>query len=95
MHAFFRDLRHSIRMFFKNPGFTITVVAALALGIGATTGIFSILNTELLRPIPVPDPDRFVMLMNTGVSPKGDEHFVSGSSLSRKVPALARAQSSA
>jgi putative ABC transport system permease protein len=72
MDAFFRDVRHSIRTCFKTPGFTITVVAALALGIGATTSIFSIVNTVLLKPIPVPDPDRLVMLMNTGVSPKGE-----------------------
>jgi putative ABC transport system permease protein len=72
MDAFFRDVKHSVRMFFKSPGFTITAVAALAIGIGSTTAIFTIVNAVLLKPLPVPDPDRFVMLMNTGVTPKGE-----------------------
>ena len=72
MDAFFRDVKHSVRMFFKSPGFTVTAVAALAIGIGSTTAIFSIVNAVLLKPLPVPDPDRFVMLMNTGVTPKGE-----------------------
>jgi hypothetical protein len=69
MDTFFRDVRHSIRMFLKNPGFTITVAVALALGIGSTTAIFSIVNTVLLKPIPVPDPDRFVMARASRVKP--------------------------
>lgn len=57
MSDFLRDLKHSIRMFLKSPGFTATAIAALALGIGATTAIFSIVNTVLLKPLPVPDPE--------------------------------------
>ncbi len=63
MNAFVRDVSHSIRMFRKSPGFTITALAALALGIGAATAIFSIVNAILLKPMPVPDPDRFMMMM--------------------------------
>jgi putative ABC transport system permease protein len=74
METFFQDVKHSIRMFLKNPGFTITAVAALALGIGGTTAIFSIVNTVLLRPLGIPDPDRLVVLSMT----PGDESAASG-----------------
>jgi putative ABC transport system permease protein len=61
VNAFLADVKHSIRMYFKNPGFTITAVAALAslakLGIDATTAIFSIVNVLLLKPLGIPDPD--------------------------------------
>ncbi|HEY6346464.1 MAG TPA: ABC transporter permease [Bryobacteraceae bacterium] len=80
MDIFFRDIKHSIRMFLKTPGLTIAAIAALALGIGATTAIFSVVNAVLLKPLPVPDPDRFVMLMNTFVSDKGESGSGPGAS---------------
>jgi hypothetical protein len=61
-------VKYSIRLFLQSLGFTITAVAALTLGIGATTAIFSIVNTVLLKPLPVSDPSRLVMLVTTGVS---------------------------
>src|SRR5271163_817004 len=69
MNAFFSDVKYSIRMFLKSPGFSITAVAALALGIGGTTAIFSIVDTVLLKPLGIPDPDRLVVLT---VTPSND-----------------------
>src|SRR5262249_41990745 len=67
--TFLKDLKHSLQMFRKAPTFTLAAIAALALGIGTNTAIFSVVNAVLLKPVPFPDPDRLVMMMNT--SPQG------------------------
>jgi putative ABC transport system permease protein len=69
VELFIQDLKHALRMFGQHRAFTAAAVAALALGIGANTAIFSVVNAVLLKPVPFPDPGRVVLFMNT--SPQG------------------------
>lgn len=62
MSHWFRELKIAVRYLMKSPGFALTAVLMLALGIGATTAIFSIVEGVLLRPLPFPQPDRLVVL---------------------------------
>ncbi|MBV8115846.1 MAG: ABC transporter permease, partial [Silvibacterium sp.] len=66
MGDLFNDLKHSLRMFAKNPSFTLTAIAALALGIGANTAIFTVVNAVLLKPLTYPDADRIVAIEMSG-----------------------------
>ncbi len=69
MGDLWNDVKHALHLFIKSPGFTIAAVSALALGIGANTAIFTVVNAVLLKPLGYPDADRMVQMMLT--SPQG------------------------
>ena len=66
-----RDLRFGLRQLRKSPGFAITAILTLALGVGANTAIFTLIDSIVLRPLPFPDQDRLVTISANGFFPKG------------------------
>src|SRR5579863_209511 len=89
------DLRYSLRSFLKSPAFVVAAIATLALGIGANTAVFSVLDSVLLKPVPFPDPDRLVMFMNTSpqgsfpaASPAKFEHYREQNAVTEDVAAF-------
>src|SRR5437016_9418061 len=70
MDTITRDLRHAVRSLLGMRGVAIVAILTLALGIGATTTMFSVVYALLLRPPPFADPDRLVILFNTSISPR-------------------------
>ena len=72
MQTLLQDLRYCLRQLIKNPGFTLTAVVSLALGIGATTAVFSVIYATLMNPYPYPAADRIVRLTVTSKAGAGD-----------------------
>jgi putative ABC transport system permease protein len=75
---FWQDLRYGLRALLRNPGFSGVAILALALGIGPNTAIFTMVNAVLLKPLPVPDPHRVVMIWGTMLKSGFDQLPVSG-----------------
>src|ERR1700730_1952473 len=66
LESFLADLRYGLRMLLRNPGFGVTAILILAIGIGANAAVFSIVNSILLKPLPYTDQERLVMLRDIG-----------------------------
>ncbi len=82
LESVLHDLKLALRRLRKSPGFAVTVILTLAIGIGANTAVFSVINSVLLKPLPYPDSDRLVALWLNAPGAGGLANFQSGLRLS-------------
>jgi putative ABC transport system permease protein len=92
MHPFLQDLRYAVRMLRRNRGATVIAIAALALGIGANTAIFSVVHAVLLAPLPYRDPDRIVTLLRDGNGPASPADFLDWQKQAQSFESMATAE---
>src|SRR5438105_9407704 len=76
MKTLWQDVVYGFRALLKKPGFTVVAALSLALGIGANTVIFSLINTTLLRPLPFDDPDKLVIIFTVPAQNKNARNGV-------------------
>ena len=93
MGTFLQDLRYSLRMLRKNPGFSMVAVFTLALGIGANTAIFSVVNGVLLKPLAYEEPERIVTILHRGTNPVSPADFLDWRNDSHNFEVMAAAES--
>src|ERR1041384_2370109 len=87
MHTFWRDIRYGLHMLVKTPGFTAVAVLTLALGIGANSAIFSIVNSLLLNPLPYRDSERLAIIWTHSPGANVDQDWPSPGQYSAVVSA--------
>src|SRR6266581_1947677 len=85
MDSLWQDLRYTARTLFKNPGFATLAIVVLALGIGANSAIFSVVNSVLLKPLHYREPDRLVVALHSGQFPVSPADYLD---YKREVPAF-------
>src|SRR4051812_29893746 len=78
MDNLLQDVRYGMRTLIRQPGFAATAILTLALGIGATTAIFSVVNAVVLRPLPFEQPDRVMVVTNTNTRTGARNTTISG-----------------
>ena len=87
-----QDVRYGLRMLRKHPGFTAVAVLTLALGIGANTAIFSVVNAVLLRPLPYKDSDRLAVILHSGRNPVAPASFLDWQKQSHSFESMGAAE---
>src|SRR5215212_2741602 len=88
LETVWRDVRFAVRTLRRSPGFTMAAVLALALGIGATTAIFSVVDAVLLRPLPYAEPDRLAVIFNGTSSAVSPANFLDWRRQSSRLAAM-------